>query len=37
MGTDVDLSASPAEFAAFLKKDNAFRAKLSRESGARIE
>ncbi|WP_194715332.1 Bug family tripartite tricarboxylate transporter substrate binding protein [Noviherbaspirillum soli] len=36
-GTDVSLSASPADFAAFLKKDNAFWAKLSRDSGAKIE
>lgn len=36
-GTDVSLSASPADFAAFLKKDNEFWAKLSRDSGAKIE
>jgi tripartite-type tricarboxylate transporter receptor subunit TctC len=36
-GTDVSLSASPADFAAFLKKDNQFWAKLSRDSGAKIE
>lgn len=36
-GTDVSLSASPADFGAFLKKDNAFWAKLSRDSGAKIE
>jgi tripartite-type tricarboxylate transporter receptor subunit TctC len=36
-GTDVALSASPAEFAAFLKEDNDFWAKLARESGAKIE
>jgi tripartite-type tricarboxylate transporter receptor subunit TctC len=36
-GTDVALSASPADFAAFLKKDTPFWAKLSRDSGAKIE
>ena len=36
-GTDVSLSASPADFATFLKKDNQFWAKLSRDSGAKIE
>ena len=36
-GTDVSLSASPADFAAFLKADNAFWSKLSRDSGAKIE
>jgi hypothetical protein len=33
----VALSASPADFAAFLKKDTPFWAKLSRDSGAKIE
>ncbi|MET0961728.1 MAG: tripartite tricarboxylate transporter substrate binding protein [Noviherbaspirillum sp.] len=36
-GTDVSLSASPAEFAAFLKEDNRFWAKLAKDSGAKIE
>ena len=36
-GTDVSLSASPAEFAAFLKEDNRFWAKLAKDSGAKID
>ena len=35
--TEVSLSASPAEFAAFLKEDGKFWAKLARDSGAKIE
>jgi tripartite-type tricarboxylate transporter receptor subunit TctC len=36
-GTDVSLSASPAEFEAFLKEDNRFWAKLAKDSGAKID
>jgi tripartite-type tricarboxylate transporter receptor subunit TctC len=36
-GTDVSLSASPADFSAFLKEDNRFWAKLARDSGAKVE
>ena len=32
-GTDVDLSASPAEFASFLEKNNAFWVKLIKDNG----
>jgi tripartite-type tricarboxylate transporter receptor subunit TctC len=36
-GTDVSLSASPADFAAFLKEDNRFWTKLAKDSGAKVE
>lgn len=36
-GTDVSLSGSPAEFAAFLKEDNKFWAKLAKDSGAKVD
>lgn len=36
-GTDVSLSGSPAEFAAFLKEDNKFWARLAKDSGAKVD
>lgn len=36
-GTDVSASASPADFAAFVKDENRFWAKLARDSGAKAE
>ena len=36
-GTDVSASASPADFAAFVKDENRFWAKLAKESGAKAE
>jgi tripartite-type tricarboxylate transporter receptor subunit TctC len=36
-GTDVSASASPAEFAAFVKDENRFWAKLAKDSGAKAE
>jgi len=36
-GTDVSRSASPAEFAAFVKDENRFWAKLAKDSGAKAE
>ena len=36
-GTDVSLSANPADFAAFLKEDNRFWAKLAKDSGAKVD
>ena len=35
--TDVSLSASPADFAEFLKTDGTFWSKLAKDSGAKIE
>jgi tripartite-type tricarboxylate transporter receptor subunit TctC len=36
-GTDVSASASPAEFASFVKDENRFWAKLAKDSGAKAE
>jgi tripartite-type tricarboxylate transporter receptor subunit TctC len=36
-GTDVSASASPADFAAFVKEENRFWAKLAKDSGAKAE
>lgn len=36
-GTDVSASASPADFAAFVKDENRFWAKLAKDSGAKAE
>jgi tripartite-type tricarboxylate transporter receptor subunit TctC len=36
-GTDVSPSASPAEFAAFVKEENRFWAKLAKDSGAKAD
>jgi tripartite-type tricarboxylate transporter receptor subunit TctC len=36
-GTDVSTSASPADFAAFVKEDTKFWAKLAKDSGAKID
>jgi tripartite-type tricarboxylate transporter receptor subunit TctC len=36
-GTDVSTSASPADFAAFVKDENRFWAKLAKDSGAKAE
>jgi len=36
-GTDVSASASPADFAAFIKEENRFWAKLAKESGAKAD
>jgi tripartite-type tricarboxylate transporter receptor subunit TctC len=36
-GTDVSVSGSPAEFAAFLKDENRFWARLAKDSGAKAE
>ena len=36
-GTDVSASASPAEFAAFIKEENKFWAKLAKDSGAKAD
>ena len=36
-GTDVSLSASPADFTEFLKTDGTFWSKLAKDSGAKIE
>jgi tripartite-type tricarboxylate transporter receptor subunit TctC len=36
-GTDVSPSASPADFAAFIKEENRFWAKLAKDSGAKAE
>jgi tripartite-type tricarboxylate transporter receptor subunit TctC len=36
-GTDVSRSASPAEFAAFVKDENRFWARLAKDSGAKAE
>jgi tripartite-type tricarboxylate transporter receptor subunit TctC len=36
-GTDVSASASPADFAAFIKEENRFWAKLAKDSGAKAD
>ena len=36
-GTDVSASASPADFAAFIKEENKFWAKLAKDSGAKAD
>jgi tripartite-type tricarboxylate transporter receptor subunit TctC len=36
-GTDISASASPAEFAAFIKEENKFWAKLAKDSGAKAD
>jgi tripartite-type tricarboxylate transporter receptor subunit TctC len=36
-GTDVSASASPADFAAFIREENRFWAKLAKDSGARAD
>jgi tripartite-type tricarboxylate transporter receptor subunit TctC len=36
-GTEVTLSGSPEEFAAFLNEDSKFWARLAKESGATID
>ena len=36
-GTDVSASASPGDFAAFLKEENRFWAKLAKDAGAKAD